>query len=235
MQIRNAFATPYHYTGLGGYGGLLFGIENKWNKCFGIGVGLGQASSDEAEDLFAANQLDSRKLYLSFTLSRPVVNTGKITVEMGTALTLHAQWMDFEVENVLRPVQWMDFEVENVLRPVQLNEKQDFAFIGVGVFLASACQLLPSLRLGISLVAVPVGFINYPSPTNPDLALKNRSKILGMDDNYYFTVAGDLAYDFAGKWSLVYSSGCEKRQFFDSYELSSTGWLNTIGIRYHMR
>lgn len=221
MQIRNTFATPYHYTGLGGYGGLLFGIENKWNKRFGIGVGLGQASSDEAEDLFAANQLDFRKLYLSFTLSRPVVNTGRITVEVGPALTLHAQWMDFEVENVLRPV--------------QLNEKQDFAFIGVGVFFASAYQLLPSLQLGISLVAIPVGFINYPSPTNPDLALKNRSKILGMDDNYYFTVAGNLVYDFAGEWSLVYSSGYEKRQFFDAYELSSTGWLNTIGIRYHMR
>ena len=219
-QVRNTFATPYYYKGLGWYGGLLFGIENKWNKRFKMEVGLGRASSDEAADLFATNQLDFRKMYFSFNISRLLVNTGKMTVEMGPGLTLQAQWMDFDVENVLRPV--------------QLNEKQHFTFIGVSVFLSSAYQLLPSLQLGINLVAVPAGFINYPSPTNPDLVLKNESNILGMDDNYYFMVAGTLEYDFAEKWSLIYSSEYEKRQFFDSYELSSTGWLNKIGIRYQL-
>lgn len=220
-QIHNTFATPYHYNGLGWYGGLLFGIENEWNKRFKIEVGSGQASSDVAADLFDTNQLDFRKLYLSFDISRPVVNISKMTVEMGLELTIQAQWMDFDVENLLRPV--------------QLNEKQNFTFVGVGVFLTSAYQLLPSLQLGISLVTIPAGFVNYPSPTNPDLALNNESKILGMDDNYYFSVAGNLEYEFAVKWSLVCSSEYEKRRFFDSYELSSTGWLNKIGMRYRLR
>lgn len=216
IQVSNAFATPYQYQGLGWNGGFLFGIQNKWNKQLKIAMAFASASSDDGGRLFETNHFDFRGIHISSNVSRPVINTGKLTLAIGFMLAIETLWMDFEVENVVRPV--------------QLNHEQRFTFIELGASIANTYQLFPTLELKIGLEVLPVGLVSFPSPTNPDLNLDNDLRVVGMPDNHSFSIMGGLEYTLTKRWSASYSSRYQSRRSFNSYELTFTNWLNSIGV-----